>query len=182
MIDPLNYSSDTYFHQDDSRLGKTERQENPVNRVINTYKSDATAPYFTPLIQTDEYANSKCKRTGYEYDDYGNITKQINYGDIDLTGDESSVLTDFSINSSAWLINLPSRERRFGNLGGTGVPASETQYFYDNNPDFISAPVKGELTKTRRFIDTINDYVQNTSTYDTYGNMLTQTDANVMYF
>ena len=67
-------------------------------------------------------------------------------------------------------------------MGGTGVPASETQYFYDNNPDFISAPVKGELTKTRRFIDTINDYVQNTSTYDTYGNMLTQTDANVMYF
>lgn len=176
--DPLGYVSHTYFHQDDAKLGKLERQENSISRTLNAYREDNTVPYFTPLTQVDEYTNSKCARTAYEYDDYGNITKATYYGDIDIPGDEKSIFTDYTINPSSWLVSLPARERLFSNTDGSGVPAAETQYFYDNNANFTDSPNKGDLTKVRRYRNTSNDYIQTASTYDNYGNEITKTDAN----
>lgn len=178
VTDPLNNITHLYYHQDDSRLGKIERQENAITRILNTYKEDSSAPYFTPLIQSDQYTDSKCRRTAYEYDDYGNVIKTLFYGDSDVPGDERVIFTDYSLNTSSWLLNLPSRERVFSGLTGTGTPASETQYFYDNNSSYSNAPVKGDLTAIKRYLNTMNNYIQATSAYDAYGNEITKTDAN----
>ncbi len=177
ITDPLGYVNHTYFYQDNPRLGKPERQENSVVKTYNTYKQDSSAPYFTPLIQLDEYADSQCRRTAYQYDDYGNVTKTNYYGDINNTGDEKSVLTDFAINSSSWLINLPSRERVFMELDGSGALVAEAQYLYDNNSSYADIPVKGDLTKTRRYLDKQNIYLESSSAYNDYGLETSRTDA-----
>ncbi|MBI5144971.1 MAG: hypothetical protein HZA27_02155, partial [Candidatus Omnitrophica bacterium] len=176
--DPLGYVSHTYFHQVDSKLGKIEHQENSIAKTLNTYQDDTSTPYFTPLIQMDEYTNSKCARTQFAYDAYGNITKTSYFGDIEASGEEKSILTDYAINSSSWLVNLPSRERLFANADGSGSFLSETQYFYDNNANYTDTPTKGDLTKVKRYLNTKNDYISTASTYDAYGNEVTKTDAN----
>jgi len=176
--DPLGYITQLYFLQNDAKLGKLQRQVNSITETQNTYRDDDTAPYFTPLIQTEEYMNSKCKRVHYEYDDYGNINKTSYSGDISISGDEKCVLADYALNPSSWLVNLAGRERIFANAEGTGSPAAETQYFYDNNTNYTDAPAKGDLTKVKRYLDTSLDYIQASSTYDSYGNEVTKTDAN----
>jgi len=177
ITDPLGYVNHTYFLQDDSKLGKIERQENSIARTLNTYKSDSSAPYFTPLIQADEYADSKCRRTAYEYDDYGNVIKTIYYGDIDITGDERSILTDYAFNYTSWLLGLPSRERIFDNVDGSGTPAAQAQYVYDNNAVYTDVPIRGDLTKVRKYLSTKSGYIETFSTYDLYGNEILKTDA-----
>jgi len=178
VTDELGNVGHTYYHQDDSRIGKIERQENAIIRVLNTYKDDNSAPYWTPLMRSDEYTGSKCKRTDYEYDDYGNVIKTLYYGDSDVSGDEKSVFTEYNPNASAWLLNLPSRERVFSGLSGAGIPAAETQYFYDNNSNYSNVPVKGDLTAIKRYLNTKNNYIQTTSAYDAYGNEVSKTDGN----
>lgn len=177
LTDPLGHINHTYFHQDNARLGKIERQQNPITKILNEYKTDSTAPYFTPLIQVDEYTDSKCRRTAYSYDNYGNVTKTNYYGDIDKTGDEKSVLADFSINSSDWLISFPSRERVFSDLDGGGSLAAETQYLYDNNTSYTNTLTKGDLTKVRRSLDSKAIYLETSSIYNGYGLETSRTDA-----
>ncbi|MCX5695021.1 MAG: hypothetical protein NT014_07910 [Candidatus Omnitrophica bacterium] len=176
--DPLGYIAHTYFHQDDSRLGKTEKEEGSIKRVYYTYASDSSVPYFTPLTQLDEYLDAKGKRVSYEYDDYGNVTKTTQWGDIDVAGDEKSILTDYAINSSSWLVNLPSRERIFANSDASGPAAAETQNFYDNNVNYSDTPTIGDLTRVRRYLNTKSDYAQTLSIYDVYGNETSKTDPN----
>jgi len=176
--DPLGHISHTYFHQSDSLLGKIEKDESPITVILNTFMSDSSAPYFTPVIQVDEYTDSKCSRTTYEYDGFGNMIKETSFGDIDITGDEKSILTDYAINSSSWIINLPSRTRIFANAGASGSSVAENQYFYDNNANYTDAPTKGDLTKVKKYMDTKTTYIQTTSSYDVFGNEVTKTDAN----
>jgi YD repeat-containing protein len=176
--DPLGFVTQTLFFQDTPRLGKIETEENSVSKILNSYQSDTTAPYFTPLIKADEYMNTKCKRTAYTYDSYGNIINATYYGDIGVSGDEKLVLTDYSLNPSLWLVGFPSHERIFANINATGSPASITQYIYDNNAGYADSPTKGDLTKIRRYRNTQADYIQFLSGYDIYGNKITDTDAN----
>ncbi|MBI4358262.1 MAG: VCBS repeat-containing protein, partial [Candidatus Omnitrophica bacterium] len=131
--DPLSFIHHTYFHQTDSKLGKVERQENSITRFSNTYQDDGAAPYFTPLIQSDECTDSKCGRTSYQYDEHGNIIKSIHYGDLDTMGDEKTIVTEYVKNTSLWIVNLPARETFFANIDGSGTFLAENQYFYDNN-------------------------------------------------
>lgn len=176
--DPLGFISNSYYLQDASRLGKPEKEENSVKRMLYTYKTDDSIPYFTPLIQIDEYTDSKCNRSNYEYDDYGNNIKTVNWGDIDISGDERSILTDYSINTSSWIINLPSRQRTFANSTASEPKISETQYFYDNNVNYTDLPSKGELTKIKKYLDTKSGYIQDLLSYDAYGNVISKTDPN----
>lgn len=171
--DPLGYISNTYFLQDDARLGKVERQDNPVKKIIYTYKDDSVAPYFTPLKQVDEYTDSQSSRTAYDYDDYGNVVQAVYSGDTSVSGDEKTISTDYALNPAIWLVDLPSRERIFD---ANNVLAAETQYIYDYNSLFTDVPSKGDLTKTRMFRNTKNDYLDSAYTFDSYGNELTKTD------
>lgn len=177
ITDPLGYINHNYFHQDNPRLGKLERQENSILKAYNTYKQDSSAPYFTPLVQLDEYTDSQCRRTTYQYDDYGNVIKTNYYGDINKTGDEKSVLADFAINSSSWLVGLPSRERIFTDMDGGGTLIAETQYLYDNNSNYADTPTKGDLTKSKRFLDKKGVYLENSFVYNGYGLEMSRTDA-----
>lgn len=175
VTDPLGYTTHTYFHQDDSRLGKIERQENPVVTATNTYQEDNSAPYFTPLIKVKECTNNKCSLVNYEYDSYANVSKTTYEGDIEVSGDGKSILIDYALNPSIWLVNLLSRERVFDE---NGQQSAETQYYYDNNTNYTDTPAKGDLTKVKRYLNTKNDFIQTTSTYDIYANETSRTDAN----
>lgn len=173
--DPLNYTSLTYFHQDDSKLGKIEKEENQIKRNLYIYKEDSSPPYFTPLIQVDEHTDSKSSKTAYESDDYGNIIKTIFYGDTDVAGDKKSIFTDYALNTSSWLF-LPSRERTFSSLDGSGPLISETQYLYDRNSNYTDTPIKGDLTTLREYLNTKNIYLETILNYDSYGNEIARTD------
>ncbi|MFH1505232.1 MAG: FG-GAP-like repeat-containing protein, partial [Candidatus Omnitrophota bacterium] len=176
VTDPLNFDNHMYFHQDDSKLGKVKKQENSIQKTVYTYQADSSAPYFTPVIQIEEYIDSKCAKTCYEYDNYGNVTKAIYYGDKDSGGDEKCVLTDYALNPSNWIVSLASQERIFSGTAGSGTPISQALYFYDNNPSHTSLPIKGDLTKVKQYLNTGNSYIQASSVYDSYGNEIKKID------
>jgi len=179
QTDPLSYVDNFYFDQNEAKLGKLDKEQNTVKTTQYTYYDSTTVPYVTPLKQIDETTDAQTKRTSFVYDNYGNQTQEIDYGDINVTGDEKTILTDYAINSSIWLVNLPARRRIFSGLDTTVAPSSDTLYCYDNSANNTGIPTIGNLTMIQRFLNTINGYITAaTNTYDSYGNLLSQTDAD----
>ncbi len=153
-----------------------------LTRTVNTYAYAApfdgvTFPY---LSQVDTYVGSKHARTKYEYDCtlvpagcYGNLTKEIQEGDVDVTGDERASLVEYAPNATAYLVGYPSHKRL---LKADGSTATQSRFFYDAAVSVTDPPVKGLLTKEEQWLSGGNNPVVSMA-YDAYGNLTDQCDA-----
>ena len=116
--------------------------------------------------------------SGFEYDTYGNQTRQADYG-IVVNGDRSAfddervTTTQFAINTDAWILRHPQRQEI---ADETGAIISRLESYYDDET-FTGANLGvvtvGNLTLTRAWISPSNAtaYVAATrAKYDTYGN------------
>ena len=186
---PDNTTSETYFYQDDVFKGKPSKEEikdssgNLYQRTAYTWQGrtlfpGVTYPYLSEkdIYTYDGYANCKQSRETYEFDNYGNRTKVVEWGDVGLNGDERTVITDFYPNDADWIIGLEARERLFANSDGSGSQVQETRYYYDNSSNWDNAPTKGELTRISRYLDITSSYVNTDYGYDPYGNRVTVKD------
>ncbi len=186
---PDNTTSETWYYQDDIFKGKPSKEEikdasgNLYQRIEYTWQSNdifsgVAYPHLAQkdIYTYDGYSNFKQTRETYAYDSYGNRVKTTEWGDVDIDGDERTVLTDFYPNQTSWIIGREARERLFANSAGTGSPIQDTLYYYDNANSLDTPPVKGELTRVSRYLDTASGYVNTNYSYDQYGNHLTVTD------
>ncbi|MCG3115665.1 MAG: FG-GAP-like repeat-containing protein [Candidatus Manganitrophus sp. SA1] len=168
-----------------------------------TYWSDAdgAAPWFAPLKQAessvcDSPTNCKTSQSIYTYDDtfkdmtytgvYGNLTKEEHKADLSNPSDFRRILHGYKPNISSWIVGLPAYERT---TDEPGAIRSATVFHYDGAQDQGVAPTIGNLTQVGRWYKEGQgsgcDNVAGpgacfftTMTYDTYGNLLTSTDAN----
>jgi hypothetical protein len=59
---------------------------------------------------TSNLSNCRKVETETQYDQYANVTRVVERGDIGLTGDERTTVTAFAYNTSAFIVDRPSQE------------------------------------------------------------------------
>jgi len=182
-----NYT-ETYFRQDDEvfkgRPDYTETKDKEGNLYTKTeFTWLSTSPHlgvdFPYLYETSTYtydgdASYRQISASYEYDEYGNVTKVTEEGDVNLSGDERETITDYAYNTTDWIVGLPCHVLI---LDDENNRISEKWLYYDYNEHWTYAPTKGDLTKEEVWLDTIEGRISTTSTYDNYGNVKSVTDA-----
>jgi len=184
---------ETEFLQDDIFKGRIQEQRsfdlqgNLYNKSVNTWQSTNLYPGvdFVYLTKIDNYtydgdATGRRTQTQFSYDSYGNISQTIELGEVDLdTGndigtDKRSAFTEYTYNTSDWLLEFP-KHIYVQDQDGNTVKAS--WFYYDNNLSFHDPPLRGNLTKQENWLDGgLNSVI--TFSYDDYGNIHTMTDAN----
>lgn len=117
---------------------------------------------------------------------YGMATQIDDLGDT-ATGvrDEKCTRLTYARNTSLGIVNTVSRIETVSVSCGTtpnrpGDLTSDVRTFYDGQAGFGAAPTKGSVTRTEAMTgwDTAAVYsMQNTTTYDVHGRVLTATDA-----
>nr|MBP9759157.1 VCBS repeat-containing protein [Candidatus Dojkabacteria bacterium] len=144
-----------YFKQDDALKGneyKTivkDTSNKPYQETQNTWSSVLNAGVYTNrLITSDSFSydgissNPKQTKVTYEYDPYGNVTKEKIWGDISVTGDEMTTTTAYVYNPAKWILSKP-KNTFVTNWLNTKV--REGWFYYDNSIDNNALPVKGLL-------------------------------------
>ena len=146
--------------------------------------------YFAhPISRTNiirELGNGLERRLESEmgYDNYGNQIYVADYGivengDHSAFNDERITTTEFSINTTAWLLNAPKRSE-IRSTGGAVISRSE--FFYDDETfggSNLGEVTIGNLTMRREWIDPAKPDAFITSVrtkYDAFGNPVTFLD------
>ncbi|MHC1768190.1 MAG: toxin TcdB middle/N-terminal domain-containing protein [Verrucomicrobiia bacterium] len=114
----------------------------------------------------------------FSYDQYGNPTRQADYGivadgDRSAFDDERVSITEYALNVAAWIVHAPKRQEI---QDERGVVVSRVEHFYDDET-FSGANfgevTRGEMTLSRAWIDPADPaaLVNSARTkYDRYGN------------
>jgi hypothetical protein len=172
---------ETWFKQDVVSAGKPERVErrdglgNLLDARAYEYTTQTTYPRKSTL--TGEWAylydgsgtacgswpcpNGKRTYTSHQYDSYGNVTQSVSHGDYDASGDETTLARTFQPNTSAYIVDRPTVERRYAGAGTGGSLLAETAITYD---------AAGNPTAASSWLNTEGRYVTRTTAYDTHGN------------
>src|SRR3989344_8849541 len=98
---------------------------------------------------------------------------KIQYGDINITGDEKYENYTYAVNTTSWILDKPSWYILFDSSNNK---IRETKYFYDNK-EYGTSPSKGDLTKTEQWLETGGGNPTTSFKYDDFGNLYQQTDA-----
>jgi RHS repeat-associated protein len=134
------------------------------------------------LNKVEETIGDKTTKTEYVYDDYGNVITEKVHGDISTYEDDTTIWRTFYPNTTANILSKLARERVYATIvtednGGSNLK-KETCYYYDGNNTLLTTPpTKSMLTRVENKKDASNS-ISSYITYDTYGNVLTTTDAN----
>ena len=187
ILDPTFIARHFWHHQDDIKKGKVYLEElrsaggalysktestwdvgHPHERVNFVFAKETVNHIF------DGDDTSKQIKTQFEYDEYGNLSKSIEHGDIGVTGDERTTVNEFAYNLDRYILNALSKTTLYD---AENTKCSEKLYYYDGAASSETPPTRGNLTKEEEWLNTgPNPSTQ--MTYDDFGNILSITDAN----
>jgi RHS repeat-associated protein len=167
-----------------SRAGGLNRFDGTIddvriyNRALSASEMQQLWRQSVPIVylkQVTDTMGSKTSRTRYDCDAYGNVTKEYLDGDTSISTDDVIIERDFYPNTSANILGCVAAER-VKDQGGT--LKKETLFYYDgSNTSVTTPPTKGNLTRMEQKKGD-GGSVSTYSTYDSWGNGLTDTDAN----
>ncbi len=109
---------------------------------------------------------------------YGNIVREISYGDFDVTGDEKTTTKVYVPNKAAFIVAAVAATTVYAGVGTTGSVLSQAMTYYDGASTWNQAPSAGKPTQGLAWLNTANAFVSTRATYDTWGNVTSETDAN----
>ena len=150
---------------------------------INWGTDDTTVGEFVYLASTvkqqyDGDADHKDSATAYTYDsDHGSVLTMTEYGEVfgssdgtftDLGTDKRTTIYEYATNTSA--VVVPKLERL---LDHSSTTVRESTFTYDDQS--YGTVTTGNLTKQEDLVSSGN-YIETTWTYDSYGNVLSETD------
>ena len=151
-----------------------------------TDDNDGQAPFFAPPSQVitsicDGNGCSKQTRTDFTYDIYGNVTQEFQHGEVGDTTDDRTVVRTFNLNTTDWIVSLPTSEAIYQGLG-TGSQVAKTDFYYDGTTSCAVAssnqqPTQGNLTRVVRWLNG-GTSPETRMAYDALGNVLCTRDAN----
>ncbi|MFH1655725.1 MAG: FG-GAP-like repeat-containing protein, partial [Candidatus Omnitrophota bacterium] len=190
-----NYA-ETDFLQDAIYKGRISQQRsydaggNLFTKVANdwSYQDLNNGSNFVYLSKTDNYVfdgNPSGKRTQAQYfyeenPQYGNLTRTLELGEVAIdsgddldSSDNRSSFVEYACNTELWILALPKHVYLQDYQGNK---KSEKWFYYDYHTGLDDLPIKGLLTKQEDWFDGGNNPTA-TFSYDSYGNLLTTTDA-----
>ncbi|MHC4745412.1 MAG: toxin TcdB middle/N-terminal domain-containing protein, partial [Planctomycetota bacterium] len=125
-------------------------------------------------------------KSSFEYDDYGNLTAERNYGIIDpclpaadpnhfrLGEDEVFVSSEYICDPNLWMLGFKKSETV---ADFDGNIKARTRSYYDNLP--LGQISKGNLTRQEDWLDTEGRFIPTlTNEYDAFGNITRIINAN----
>lgn len=188
VVDANQNQSVHLFFQDDIYKGRLQQNDsldgngNRFSETINTWGISNPYPgvHFVRLDKVDSYlfdggpAYKRRTATSYGYDNYGNIVRIMEHGEYDISGDERLTNTTYVYNPSTYIVNRPAET--WTTDGEPGPTVSRTSFYYDGNTNLTDPPTKGNLTRQEEWLQG-GISPATIMTYDTYGNLLTVTDA-----
>jgi YD repeat-containing protein len=150
-------------------------------------------PYFTPLQQENSWfcdTATACKQTEsiFTYDPAnGNLTREDHKGDLSTASDDRTITRNFSPNTTAWILGLPTREIIYRGIGTAPADRmAQTDFYYDESTSCSvsltshtpAPPTKGDLTTVVRWLNVGGASPETQMVYDAYGNLTCTRDAN----
>jgi RHS repeat-associated protein len=168
-----------------------------LDKTLYTYADTTLTPYRSDLMkesrflyEDEDYTQQDISR---EYDAYGNLTRVNDTGILsdgntapqDLTGDDRALVFAYYPNDEAYIIDRPASITGLDGLLPTANVITDVRYIYDNGATWQTPPTLGHVTKTLTWLNTSNSYIGSTlgdppyydTTYDSYGNVISTTDA-----
>jgi RHS repeat-associated protein len=188
--------NDTYFKQDYGSISKVEwlyqyaGTGTTLSVIYNEYTTNGSAIPYTSLNTRQilyrydaagNYAGSAVTTRGF--DAYGNVTQEQVDPHTQVPGDETTVRYMFRPNTTDYIVGKPAVTDTFAGLGTGGALLSQLLYYYDYDIDNASAeasstwdraPVRGDLVKTARWLDTANAYVLTRAKHDSAGRVIAE--------
>ena len=175
-----------YFHQDKAKKGKehltiTKSASDVLySKTENNFIVNSAEDIFEVLLNNtstflyDGKTIPVVSKTNYEFDAYGNVISIFNEGDLSITGDENTILFEYTYNTNNWILNKVKKETiKDANL----QKAAEAEFYYDGNSGLNAAPSKGLMTKIVSWNNGGDDIVKEFD-YDSFGNLISRTDGN----
>ena len=154
--------------------------------ISYTADADGVAPFYTPQQEVntticDGTSCGKQTRTVSTYDSYGNITRADQYGDLNDTSDDLTVVRTFTLNTTDWIVGLPASETVYQGIG-TSPQIAQSTFYYDGTTSCSTAstnqtPTQGNLTRIVRWLSGGTNPDARMA-YDSYGNRTCARDAN----
>ncbi|MEW6170763.1 MAG: toxin TcdB middle/N-terminal domain-containing protein, partial [Candidatus Omnitrophota bacterium] len=185
-----NYTK-SYFHQDNIFKGRPWKQETYdhqnqlLSRTESTWSNQElnSGVKYVYLAQKDDFIFDgqeipKHTRATYTYDNFGNPTQVTSLGDIGVTNDEKSVVSEYLHNQNLHILGVPKRVLTKDASQNT---LSEKLLFYDNSNNINTIPIRAELSKEQLII--VNNLASTTITpqnnylYDNLGNLIQAQDS-----
>ena len=142
----------------------------------NEYLCDGAATKdqidWSTMDKTDQSLQSYCKKTqaDFSYDSYGNLTRKYSYGDVSVTGDEKDENTEYTYDTTNYIVALPSRTYV---KDRSGVVKASIWFEYWSGTTNLKTKTFGLNVDSKS--DSDNPVVN--YAYDAYGNLQTVTDA-----
>lgn len=169
------------------RVRLTDAGGQLFSEITTRYAVDDVGPtHFNPLAEVntlicdgDGDGCDRQTRVILFHDNLGNLTREEQEGDINDPNDNRIMSRNFSPNTTAWIIGLPTNET-MTTVAGTIVAA--TDFYYDGviscqQTSTNQIPTKGNLTRTVRLLQGgSNPEVR--MAYDAYGNLICTRDPN----
>jgi RHS repeat-associated protein len=168
-----------------------ESYDQLASRSVSTYTTvnrgnDVYSVYPKDVINT-EFGSGTSKRSKAQTSTFntttGLLTQSITWGEVTESASANGTFTDSATDSLTK--NLSYATSTDGKIlavaqeeliGATGTLAAKTKYTYDLLP--FGQVVKGNGTKVEQQKDTSGAFIQSSKTYNSFGQVLTETDPN----
>jgi YD repeat-containing protein len=172
-----------YFYQDDARKGKEystkiyslnftlySRHDTGYNYTVNNGIYNLSVLFVTDYLY-DGKIIPLINNKSYFYNTYGNYQYIIDWGDVNIIGDEKYYNYSYAINTNNWILNKVARETLYDN---SLIKVRESKYYYDTR-GLTGMGSLGDLTKVELWNSNGNNsfaYYE----YDRFGNTIFKTD------
>ena len=139
---------------------------------------DTQLPYRRQSVATErrDYLAGTLRRsrTAKAYDTYNNVTSETQYGNVANAAEARNTDTVFTYNTTSYIVSRPATRETFA----SGTKLASTTFYYDGAASSATAPVKGNVTKVARWLQSPSGdrYPAKLYTYDNFGNILSETD------
>ena len=180
----------TEWEQDYGSASKPRRvdQFDGSGRLLSSIQTEyttngKTVPYtslqtraWTWVFDDSEPDRSMRSAVTRTFDDYGNVTQEVMWGDYDVDGDEKLVRYTYTPNNEAYIVGKVAALDVFEGSTSDGRLLSQTLTYYDDNTDWRAMPTRGKPTLGAIWLDTTNSYVETRTSYDAQGNVIEEID------
>ena len=149
------------------------------SETTTEYKSDTSDSRFNPPEQVDTLIcdGDDCGlhlRTRYNYDSFGNVVREEQFGDVNDASDDRTTVREFALNVDSWIVGLRKLEILYEGIGNIKKVAA-TDFYYDGTdtcttPATNQVPSIGNLTRIKRW-NRGRPSPETRMAYDGFGNL-----------
>jgi RHS repeat-associated protein len=151
--------------------------------LLRTEKSGYTTDTKLPLKcmatsnEVWEHSATAIKKTKitHDFDNYGNDFQTIDYGNLDVVGDEISSYHGYFPNTADYVSTCAGYEQAFEGVGATGKLLAQTLNYFDGVLDYSIPPTRCEIT-LKYNMTTFGNFATTQMSYDAFGNLKSSVD------